>query len=49
MPLNISKPQLQSATKLTAFDLTKIHFGRSALQSVATDNPANRSSSDKLQ
>lgn len=39
MPLNIPKPQLASAEKLTAFDMTKIHFG----------SPSRQSSSDKLQ
>ena len=37
MPRHIPKPELQSAQKLTAFDLSKIHFGTPLLQS-ATGN-----------
>ena len=36
MPRKIPKPQLASAQKLSAFEMTKIHFGRSALQSSTT-------------
>lgn len=33
MPRNIPKPKLELAQKLSAFDMTKIHFGSSKLQS----------------
>ncbi len=35
MPRHIPKPQLQSAQKLTAFEMTKIHFGCEKLKSAA--------------
>ncbi len=33
MPINIPKPNLESAQRLTPFDMTKIHFGNHGLQS----------------
>lgn len=35
MPLKIPKPQLTSGQELTAFEMTKIHFGSSKLKSSA--------------
>ena len=39
MPRNISKPQLESAKKLTPFEMSKIHFGSPSLQS-STPTPS---------
>lgn len=33
MPRNIPKPQLESAQRLSAFEMTKIHFGNHLMQS----------------
>ncbi|MBD5225434.1 MAG: hypothetical protein HDS68_05630 [Bacteroidales bacterium] len=46
MPRNISKPSLNSTRKLTPLEMTKIHFGRPALQSPTSSGsgPADRDS-----
>lgn len=42
MPRNIPKPKLESAHQLSAFEMTKIHFGNPLKQSSSNNQTSSK-------